>query len=105
MKVLLDHNVPRRLRLSLNEHIVITAAEAGWAEISNGRLLDSAERAGFQIMITADQNLFYQQNLRGRNLALIVLSTNHWTVVKQHIPAILRAIDAANPGSFARVEI
>lgn len=91
--------------MCLTAHTVTTAAEAGWAEISNGKLLEAAERASFALMITADKNLSYQQNLHGRKLALVVLSTNNWTSVKQNIPAITRAIDASTPGSFAYVDI
>jgi hypothetical protein len=58
--------------------------EMGWAELANGELLTVAETAGFAVMITGDKNLSYQQNLQGRELALVVLSTNDWNVLKQN---------------------
>jgi hypothetical protein len=73
--------------------------------LKNGALLDAAERAGFDLFITADQELSYQQNLTGRKLALIVMSTNNWSFVKAHVGAVMVAIDAAKPGSYTEVEI
>lgn len=67
----------------------------------NGALLDVAEEAGFDLFITADQALSYQQNVTGRKMALIVLSTNNWALVKAHIARIMAAINAASPGSYA----
>lgn len=84
MKVLLDHNVPHKLRRSLVGHDVETADEVGWAELANGDLLIAAEGAGFAVMVTADKNLSYQQNLQGRELALVVLSTNDWQTIRQN---------------------
>jgi len=73
--------------------------------LSNGDLLSAAERAGFDIMLTADRRIRYQQNLAGRRLALIVLSSPAWPVVKDHIPAIKAAVDAAIPGSYQEVDL
>jgi hypothetical protein len=86
-------------------HDVCTADEMGWAELENGELLRAAEVAGFSVMVTGDKNLSSQQNLRGRELALVVLSTNNWNVLK-HCPHLLvEAIDAAEPGSFQVVTL
>ncbi len=104
MKVLFDHNVPHKLRHLLPGHEIKTADEMSWAELDNGLLL-AAEDAGFDVMLTADNNLSYQQNLTGRKLALVVLSTNRWKLVRDAAPAIARAVGAANPGSFQRVVI
>ncbi len=79
MKVLFDHNVPHKLRQYLTDHEVITADEMGWAEFINGQLLRVAEDFGFDVMLTADQNIAYQQNLKDRRLALIVINTNDWS--------------------------
>lgn len=76
MRILFDKNVPYQLRRYLTDHEVRTAAEQGWARLVNGDLLKAAEEHGFTVMVTADQSLEYQQNLSGRRLALIVLSTN-----------------------------
>jgi len=77
LKVLFDHNVPKKLRRALAAHEVSTAAEIGWATIENGDLLKLAESGGFDLLLTCDQNISYQQNLKGRQLALVVLSTNY----------------------------
>jgi hypothetical protein len=63
-------------------HMVVTAWYQGWSGLKNGALLDAAEQAGFDLFITADQELSYQQNLTGRKMALIVLSTNNWSFIK-----------------------
>lgn len=73
MKVLFDHGTPAPLRAYIPEHAIDTAAEKGWAELSNGDLLDVAEREDYELLITCDQSLRYQQNLRRRPMAIIVL--------------------------------
>ena len=74
MRILLDKNVPVGVRRFLSRHEVRTFVETGWPmQIENGELLDAAEAAGFDVMVTSDQNIRYQQNLTGRKLALIVL--------------------------------
>lgn len=79
MKILLDESTPQKLRLIIaGDHTVVTAWFQGWFGLKNGALLDAAEGAGFDIFITADQELTYQQNLTGRKMALNVLSTNNW---------------------------
>jgi hypothetical protein len=55
----------------------------GGAELENGELLKAAQDDGFEGMVTGDKNLSYQQNLKGRTLALVVLSTNNWNVIKR----------------------
>ena len=83
MRILFDKNVPYPLLGYLAKHNVRTAEELGWARLVNGDLLRAAEDAGFGVMVTADQSLEYQQNLKGRKLALVVLSTNHTGVLKK----------------------
>jgi predicted nuclease of predicted toxin-antitoxin system len=78
MKILLDESVPQKLRLLIEgSQTVATAWFQGWSGLKNGALLDVAEEAGFELFITADQELSYQQNLTGRKIALVVLSTNN----------------------------
>lgn len=103
--VLLDKNIPWGIRPHLAGHTVRTTEDEGWSGLSNGDLLSAAERAGFDIMLTADRRIRYQQNLAGRRLALIVLSSPAWPVVKDHIPAIKAAVDAATPGSYQEVDL
>jgi hypothetical protein len=105
MRILLDESVPQKLRLLITGHAVVTAWYQGWSGLQNGALLDPAEQAGFELFITADQELSYQQNLTGRKIALVVLSTNNWDFIKAAVAKITAAIDAATPGSHAEVEI
>jgi hypothetical protein len=105
MRILFDHNVPAPLRYSLKGHKVETAYERGWAEITNGMLLTEAETAGFELMITTDQSIRYQQNLTGRSLAIILIDTNDWTVLRQFKPLVLAAIHRIVQGDFIEVEI
>lgn len=76
MRVLLDENLPHKLRLRLTEHEVVTTSYRGWAEWSNGALLNAADDAAFDVFVTADQGLNYQQNIEGRKISLVILSTN-----------------------------
>jgi hypothetical protein len=105
VKVLLDHNVPYPLTNFLRGHDLATADDMGWARLENGDLLRAAEDAGFDVMITADKNLSYQQNLQGRKLSLVVLSTNNWSVLSQNVTAALRAVNSSGTGSFTYVDI
>jgi len=106
MNIILDESTPQKLRLIIQgNHKVVTTWFQGWSGMKNGALLEAAEEAGFDLFITADQSLGYQQNLTGRKIALVVLSTNNWDLVRSNIAAIMTAIDAATPGSFAEVEI
>jgi len=105
MRVLLDENLPQKLRLHLGQHEVMTTAYRGWAGWSNGQLVSAADEAGFDVLITADQGLNYQQNLVGRKLALLVLSTNKNSLVLAGVAKILAAIDAIQPGGFIFVEL
>ena len=106
MKIILDESVPQKLRLLIDSrHTVVTTWFQGWSGLKNGELLAAAENVGFDLFITADQELSHQQNLTGRNTAVLVLSTNNWSVVKEQVTEIMAAINAATPGSFAFVEI
>ena len=79
MRILFDHNAPRQLRRHLVDHDVDVAEERGWATLVNGELLDRAEEAGYEVVITADRNMPYQQNIGPPKLrALIVLGANRW---------------------------
>jgi hypothetical protein len=68
-------------------------------------LLAEAERAGFDVLLTADKNIRHQQNLSGRRLAIVVLSTPQWPVVRLHIEKIAAAVNGAAPGSYTEVNI
>src|SRR5277367_2429293 len=105
MRVLFDHGTPAPLAAFLEGHTVIKAKDRGWDTLSNGDLLTAAEDAGFDVLVTADKNIRYQQNLEGRRIALVVLSTPQWPVVKQHVDKIAAAVEAATPGSYVQVEL
>jgi hypothetical protein len=105
MLVLFDHSTPSPLISFLIGHTVTEARDRGWDRLSNGDLLAEAERAGFDVLLTADKNIRHQQNLSGRRLAIVVLSTPQWPVVRLHIERIAAAVNAAAPGSYTEVNI
>ncbi len=103
MKVLLDHNLPHKLRAILasqGSHDVFTASYMGWGGLQNGELLRAAEENGIDVLVTGDGTLRYEQNLTGRRLAIIALSANNWPLVRECAAQIQSAIDQARPGSF-----
>jgi len=102
MKIILDESVPQKLRLLIEGHAVVTVAFQGWSGLKNGALLTAAEEAGYELLITADQEITYQQNLTGRKTALLVLSTNNRDLVKAGIAAIRVAIEAVTPAAMQR---
>lgn len=95
------------MRRYLTRHKVRTVAEQGWGRLQNGDLLTIAEAEGFQVMVTADQSIEYQQNLKGRKLALVVTSTNDLDLLEKHADKLVAAVDAATEGSyrFVRYEL
>ena len=104
MRVLLDENLPHRLRSILQVHEVATVAHMRWSGVKNGELLRLAETNGFEVFITADQNLRYQQNLDGRQLALVVLTAQKWEFISLRVGEIVEAIAAADKGSIQVIE-
>ncbi len=104
-RTLLDHNLPRPLARLLVGHDVRTTAEEGWAKLSNGILLKTAEDAGFAVFVTGDQNLAYQNNLDSRRMSLVVLSEIAWPVIRHQVAPIRAAIEAATPGSYREVKL
>ena len=106
MLVLFDNGTPRTLARYLIEHHTVTEARArGWEELENGELLNVAEAAGFEVLVTTDKNLSYQQNLAGRKIAVVVLGQGRWTLIKPHVAQVVAIVNAATSGSFAEVEI
>ena len=105
MRILFDHSTPRGVARSLRGHIVTKAKDRGWDTLTNGNLLAAAEQAGFDLLLTADKNMRYQQNLTGRRIALVVLSTPQWPLVRLHLESIAAVVNAATSGSYADVEI
>jgi hypothetical protein len=106
MRVILDESVPQKLRLLIGgDHTVVTTWFQGWSGLKNGALLNAAEEAGFEVFVTADQALSYQQNLKDRKIALVVLNTNNWSYIQAHVGRIVAALCAVTPGSFTEVDI
>ena len=105
MRVLFDNGTPRGVASVLSDHIVEEARSRGWDTLRNGELLDAAEAAGFDVLLTTDRNIRYQQNLTGRRIAIVVLSKGRWRMIRNRLPAIAAAVAAATPGSFAEVDV
>ena len=105
MFVLLDQGTPVPLRQFLSGHTVRTAAEQQWATLENGRLLDAAEAAGFELLVTTDKNMPYQQNLAGRRIAVVILGTPRWPIVRLHAQRVVDAVNAATSGQYLLVDI
>ena len=106
MLVLFDNGTPRTLaRHLIGQHAVTEARARRWEQLGNGELLDAAEAAGFDVLVTTDKNLRYQQNLTGRKLAIVVLGKGRWSLIRRQVAAVVTAVNAATPGSYAEVEI
>ena len=105
MRILLDHNTPAPLRYALQGHQVETAYERGCAELTNGGLLSVAESDGFDLLITTDKGIRYQQNLAGRKVSLLVLSTNDWTRIRRYTALVFSAVASVKTSAYVEVDI
>jgi predicted nuclease of predicted toxin-antitoxin system len=105
MKILLDECVPLQLGQALAGHSVHTVQKMGWAGVSNGELLEKAERSNFEAFIIADKNLRYQQNLLGRRIAILELWTNHRPTLEKHFAEIRAAVEKLSAGEHCILEI
>ncbi len=104
MRVLFDQAVPVPIRPHLVGHEVRTAAEKGWDTLKNGELLTAAEQAGFDVLLTTDKNIRYQQNLSQRKIAIIVLGQQQWPKLRPHVRLVVEAVNAAVSGSYIEVD-
>ena len=104
MKILLDECVPSPLRKLLAGHECHTAQEMGWKSIKNGELLALAEDK-FDLFITSDQGLAYQENLRGRRIAILELSTNKLRSIEAAAAQVRDAVEKISRAEFRRLEI
>src|ERR1700680_4137532 len=101
MLVLFDNGTPRTLARYLIGHHAVTEARArGWDELENGALLNAAEAAGFEVLVTTDKNLSYQQNLSGRKIAVVVLGQGRWSLIEAHMAEVVAAVDTATAGRY-----
>jgi hypothetical protein len=105
MLVLFDNGAPRGLARFLTGHIVEESRARGREELSNGELIDAAEQAGFEVMVTTDKQIRYQQNLKARRIALVVLEHSQWPMVKLVAENIVAVVNAAEPGSYVEVAV
>ena len=105
MKVLFDQGVPVPLRRALTGHSIETAYERGWSTLKNGALLAAAEQAGFDALVTTDQQLRYQQNLTGRRIAILVLGVTAWPLIRQQIAVVQTALDQLTAGDYVHLPL
>lgn len=103
MKILFDQGVPVPLRQELPELDVTTAYREGWGNLGNGELLTAAEKAGVTVFLTTDKSLRYQQNLKGRRIAIVVLPTTRWPDIKPQTGKIRDALKQVRPGAFLEI--
>ena len=105
MLVLFDNGTPAPLRYALKGHAVVEALERGWDRLVNGELTEAAEAAGFEVLLTTDKNMRYQQNLKGRKIAFVVVGNQQWPTLRNYVERVVVAVNAATPGSYVEVEI
>ena len=105
MRILFDQGTPVPLRGYLADHIVGISADLGWARLRNGDLLAVAEQAGYELLLTTDKNLRYQQNLKARTIAIVVIGHSQWPALEPHAQRVVEAINVAVPGSYTEVDI
>jgi hypothetical protein len=85
MKILFDNGTPKPIARSLTGHAISYARQIGWHELKNGELIQQAEEAGYEVLLSTDKNIRYQQNLSSRKIALVVLGQQQWPLVKLHL--------------------
>jgi len=102
VKILFDQGTPLPLKRNLSKHTVATAFEKGWSRLMNGDLLAKAEQE-FDVFITTDKNLKYQQNLKGRRIAVLVLPATNWPEIQSHTSEIESAVDRLRPGDYVEL--
>jgi hypothetical protein len=86
-------------------HQVKTVFELNWGSLSNGELLLEAKAGNFDVLVTTDQNLRYQQNLTKRRIAIVVIASTSWPRIQNRIPAIVEAINRVEAGGYIEVTI
>lgn len=105
MRVLFDQGTPLPLRNHLHGHHIASAHELGWGNLQNGELLQQAEAQGFEVLITTDQNLRYQQNLAVRKIGIVVLGATSWPRIQRVIPQIAAAIRDIKANSYIEIAV
>jgi len=105
MLILFDNGTPAPLRHALKGHVVVEAIERGWDRLLNGELITAAEAAGFELLLTTDKNIRYQQDLKARKIAFVVVGNQQWPTLRRYVERVVAAVNAATPGSYAEVDI
>ncbi len=105
MRVLFDQGTPVPLRNHLPAHQISTTHELGWGNLKNGELLQQAETEGFEVLVTTDQNLKYQQNLSSRSIAIVVLSATSWPRIQKVLPSIVEAVGGIKASGYVEVAV
>jgi hypothetical protein len=105
MLILFDHGTPRGIARFLAGHGVREAKSQGWDRLTNGELLEAAEQSRFDLLLTTDKNIRYQQKLAGRKIAVVVLGKGRWKLIQRAIPRVIEAVNKAKPGTYTEVEI
>ena len=105
MRILFDHGVPKPIARSLTGHEVTFARRIGWHELGNGELIQRAEETGYDVLLSTDKNIRYQQNLASRKIAIVVLGNSQWPLVRLHLDKIAAALNACIPGSYTEIAI
>jgi hypothetical protein len=103
MLILFDHGTPAPLAAFLKDHTVKKTKDLGWDTLTNGELLGVAEDAGFEIFLTTDKNIRYQQNLAGRTIAIVVLGNSRWPVVKRFVDRVVAAVNDPKRARYTEI--
>jgi hypothetical protein len=104
VRIVLDECVPWPLAKHLTVHICTSPQRRGWGGLENGDLLRLAEEE-YDLFVTSDQNLRYQQNLAGRKIAILELSTNDWVTIRKNLASVVARINAMRPAEFAQLDV
>jgi hypothetical protein len=105
VRIVFDQGTPAPLRTHLSAHQVSTAFELNWGTLKNGDLLSEAEAAGFDVLVTTDQNIRYRQNLSKRRIAIVVIGTTSWPRIKKGVAAVVDAVNGIGSGGYVEISI
>ncbi len=105
MLILFDQGTPWPLRRYLTGHTIHSAYWLGWDELPDDELLERAEEEGFELLITTDQDIRYQQNTVGRTLAILVLMHTDWSIIQMRTDEIRDTVNQIEPGDYVEIEI
>ena len=105
MKILFDQGTPAPLRQFLAKHSVVTVYEKRWNLLKNGDLIRLAEGEGFEVFVTTDSNLKYQQDLQTRTIAIVALLSTNWPKIRKKTLVVIAAIEAAAKGTYSEINI